>query len=298
MFYVIGPLAFDTIIYCKHFPERNTATPVTGLYQVCGGAAGNTAAVLSAFGQKVSLISMVGEDFAGSEYETSLRNSDVDTAHIRTVKGAFTSRAYMPVDTHGNLESFFYWGATAAFRNLLVPRIKPTGKDIIHIATGDPKFNKRLVSAQHGAVISFDPGYDVPLYSKDDLEFILKRSTLAFMNEHEADVILSKTGHKSAKDLLRYGPRAVIVTHGPKGSVVYTQKEKISVNAYTPAKCVDPTGAGDSYRAGFLAAYSKGMSLRECAQVGSATASFVIEEVGGQTAIPTWEKALERAKGL
>jgi len=298
MFYVVGPIAFDTIIYCRHFPERNAATPVTGLYQVCGGAAGNTAAILSAFGQKVSLISMVGEDFSGSDYEVSLKNSDVDISSVRVVKDAYTSRAFMPVDAHGNMESFFYWGATAAFRNMLIPRLKPGQKDIIHIATGDPKFNKRLASAYPQAVLSFDPGYDVPLYSKEDLEFVLKRSTIAFMNEHEASIILDKLGKRGAKDLLAFGPRIVVVTHGPKGSIVYTQQEKIEVKAYKGAKCVDPTGAGDAYRAGFLAAYAKEMPLRECAQIGSATASFVIEEVGGQTAIPTWEKAVERSKGL
>ena len=241
---------------------------------------------------------MVGEDFAGSDYERRLRELGVDLKHVKTVYGAYTSRAFMPVDSDGNLRSFFYWGATSAFRNLLVPRINLTSKDLIHIATGDPKFNRRLVAAYPDATISFDPGYDVPLYSKDDFEFIFGRVNLFFANEHECSVVLHKVGKRTAKDLLSYGLDAVVVTHGAKGSEIFTPKAKITVKAYTKVKCVDPTGAGDAYRAGFLAAFMKGKPLKECAKIGSATASFVISEVGGQTNIPTWEQAEKRAKEL
>jgi len=298
MIYVVGPIAFDTIIYCKRFPETNAAVPITGLYQVYGGAGGNTAVILSALGQKVSLISMVGEDFEGSDYEKHLRELGVDLKHVKTVKGAYTSRAFMPVDSNGDLKSFFYWGATAAFHNLFVPRISPTSRDLIHIATGDPKFNRRLVAAYPDATISFDPGYDVPLYSKEDFEFIFKRANLLFANEHECKVILGKVGKRTAKDLLTYGLEVVVVTYGAKGSVVFTPKEKITVKAYTKVKCVDPTGAGDAYRAGFLAAFMNGKPLEECAKFGSAAASYIISEVGGQTNAPTWEQVERRAKEL
>ncbi|MCK5661749.1 MAG: carbohydrate kinase family protein, partial [Methanosarcinales archaeon] len=57
---------------------------------------------------------------------------------------------------------------------------------------------------------------------------------------------------------------------------------------------VDPTGAGDAYRAGFLLAYTKKYPLTVCGQIGSATASFVVERVGCQTNLPTWEMMQER----
>jgi ribokinase len=57
---------------------------------------------------------------------------------------------------------------------------------------------------------------------------------------------------------------------------------------------VDPTGAGDAYKAGFLVAFTKGCPPKICCQVGSVTASFVVEEVGCQTNLPTWEMMKER----
>jgi ribokinase len=60
------------------------------------------------------------------------------------------------------------------------------------------------------------------------------------------------------------------------------------------AEPVDPTGAGDAYKAGFLVAFTKGCAPKICCQVGSITASFVVEKVGCQTNLPTWEMMKER----
>lgn len=54
-------------------------------------------------------------------------------------------------------------------------------------------------------------------------------------------------------------------------------------------KVVDPTGAGDSYRAGFLVSYLKGNDLETCGKFATTVASFVIESEGSQTNLPTFE---------
>jgi sugar/nucleoside kinase (ribokinase family) len=56
-----------------------------------------------------------------------------------------------------------------------------------------------------------------------------------------------------------------------------------------PVTLADPTGAGDSYRAGFLSAYVRGYSPLTCGRIGTVTASFVVEHVGCQTHLPDWD---------
>ena len=58
----------------------------------------------------------------------------------------------------------------------------------------------------------------------------------------------------------------------------------------------DPTGCGDSYRAGFYSGLYHGYSLKESLILGAAVSSFVIESVGALPNIPTGEMAEERAK--
>lgn len=55
-----------------------------------------------------------------------------------------------------------------------------------------------------------------------------------------------------------------------------------------PVTLADPTGAGDSYRAGFLSAYVRGYPSLTCCRIGTVTASFVVEHVGCQTHLPDW----------
>ena len=298
MIYVSGPIAFDTILHCAHFPHPNSAVQVTGVHELFGGSAGNVAACLASLGESSSVISAVGEDFPGSPYEKKLLSLGVDTSHVSVVRGMRTSCAVMPVDSRGDLQSFFYRGATGAFETLPAPKLALEEGDIIHIATGEPSFNRRLAAAYPGADISFDPGYDSPLYSKEDLESILPRVKTASMNTRELETALHTLGKNAAIELLGYGTETLIITHGRLGSCVYSGGRHFEVKAYAKARIVDTTGAGDAYRAGFLAARAKGMPLDKCAKFGSATASFVIERVGSQEGFPSWEEARERASEL
>ncbi|WP_343065173.1 PfkB family carbohydrate kinase [Nocardioides mesophilus] len=45
---------------------------------------------------------------------------------------------------------------------------------------------------------------------------------------------------------------------------------------------MEPTGVGDAFRAGFLAALEWGLSLERAAQVGCLLAVYVVERIGTQ----------------
>ena len=81
----------------------------------------------------------------------------------------------------------------------------------------------------------------------------------------------------------------IVVTCDAKGSIIYIGKEEFSISVIS-VEAVDPTGAGDAYRAGFLLAFTRGYSLPTCGKVGSTVASFVIHTRGCQTGLPTWEE--------
>ncbi|MDD5317328.1 MAG: carbohydrate kinase family protein [Candidatus ainarchaeum sp.] len=295
MIYVVGTLALDTIIYCPRMPLKNTAVQVSSMHRVFGGTAGNVAAVLSALGERASVISLAGEDFPGSDYDRHLKSLGVETAHVSIRKGAHTSRAYAPV-VESTGELVFYFEPMPGFSDLPLPRLGLSSGDFIHIATGNPAFNRRLAASTPGARISFDPGYDAPRYSKDDLESIFRRTLILSMNETELDSVLKTTGNGSWKSLFSYGIRVIVITHGERGSEAHTEGASFKIGSYTKSAMRDPIGAGDAYRAGFLAAYAKGMPVEECAKTGSAAASLIKEHVGGHASGMTLEKVLERAK--
>ncbi|MCE7699320.1 MAG: PfkB family carbohydrate kinase, partial [Methanobacterium paludis] len=132
---------------------------------------------------------------------------------------------------------------------------------------------------------------DLHMYSKEELEEVLKICDILFGNHHEIGRIL-KTLSMDIDELRKFGPKIVVTTYGKDGSMICTDK-KIKVDAIlqnTP----DPTGAGDSYRAGFLNAYLRGEDLEMCGKFASSVASFIVEAEGCQTNVPDFEMATER----
>jgi ribokinase len=72
------------------------------------------------------------------------------------------------------------------------------------------------------------------------------------------------------------------------GSTLYSEDTEHFIPV-VPVTLVDPTGAGDAYRAGFLSAYVRGYPLLTSCKIGTVTASFVVEHVGCQTHLPDWK---------
>ncbi|MDQ1276257.1 MAG: nucleoside kinase [Euryarchaeota archaeon] len=85
----------------------------------------------------------------------------------------------------------------------------------------------------------------------------------------------------------------IIVTYDAEGSRIYRGSEEWTIPVVS-VKALDPTGAGDAYRAGFLLAYIRGYSLPTCGKIGSTVASFAVQTKGCQTSLPTWEEMKAR----
>jgi len=250
-----------------------------------GGAAANVAVVASSLGLKSSLVSAVGMDFIGSDYQNKLNDLKIDTENMIVIKEEKTPTAFVLTDSNNDQISYFYWGAASQFKNSEPPHRTINKVDAVHLATGDPGFNRRSGEVAHeaGKLISFDPGQDLHMYSKKELESVLKICDILFGNHHEINSI-QRTLNMDLKDLIKLGPDIVVTTHGKDGSIIYTNKE-IKIDAII-RKTVDPTGAGDSYRAGFLNAYLNGEPLETCGKFASAVSSFVVESEGCQTNVP------------
>ena len=85
----------------------------------------------------------------------------------------------------------------------------------------------------------------------------------------------------------------VALTHERKGCDIIRAGGKTWVGIH-PARQVDPTGAGDTFAAGFLFGLSQGKSPEEAARLGAACASIIIEGKAGES-FARMPDAFERA---
>ncbi|MFV9631604.1 MAG: carbohydrate kinase family protein [Methanosarcinales archaeon] len=281
---VIGHTAYDHLFEVTRFPEPNSSIPITDYHLYFGGGAANIAAGLAVLGAKSQLISPVGSDFAGSKYEKYLQGLGLDISLMYNIEYEKTASAFIYTDDEHNQITYFYWGASKHFPELIPPELP-----FVHLATADPVFNSR--AAQKADFVSFDPGQDLIRYSKECLEIILSNTDILFTNRHEIERLGQMIG--CTREMLETDIPVVVVTHDKSGSEICKDGERIFIPPIQ-VQAVDPTGAGDAYRVGFLVAYTRGYPLEICGRIGSTTASFVVEKVGCQTNLCTWDQMQER----
>jgi len=283
MIHIVGHTAVDHISRVPHLPKENQSTSITERRISYGGGAANIAAGIAVLGEEVTLHSCVGDDFAGSDYEKWMDKLGIKRQFF-TVPGTHTPTAFMFTDDAGDQMTFFEWGASKAFASSEAPVLP-----LVHMATADPEFNCRV--AEKSEFVSFDPGQDVFWYSKEQLESIISHSDILFANKHEVKKMCETLG--VTKEALIKSVGMAVFTMSGDGSMLYTKGSEHFVPAIPVTLC-DPTGAGDSYRAGFLSAYVRGYEPLTCCRVGTVTASYVVEHAGCQTHLPTWDQMLER----
>ncbi|MDD1678280.1 MAG: carbohydrate kinase family protein [Methanomicrobiales archaeon] len=283
MIHVVGHTAYDQLFRVERLPERHTSSPIRLHHTYFGGGGANVAAGIARLGGSCTLISAVGPDFPGGAYDRWLHSLGVVRDYF-VVKDRCTPTAYIFTDDSGDQITFFEWGASEYFHHAEAPSLEK-----VHLATADPDFNARVARA--GSFVSFDPGQDLPWYSREQLETILDSLTLLFANRHEVDRLCEILG--ITRDQLIERIPVVVITRDVQGSQLFEGGTSHSIPV-VPVTLADPTGAGDAYRAGFLTAYERGYPPLACARVGTVTASFVVEKVGCQTNLPEWPAMEER----
>lgn len=283
MIHVVGHTAIDHISRVPHLPEANHSVHITDRQVFFGGGAANIAAGIAMLGEQVTLHSCTGDDFKGSDYERWMEKLGI-LREFFEVPHTHTPTAFMFTDDAGRQVTFFEWGASKAFATAEAPALP-----LVHLATADPEFNCRV--AQNSDFVSFDPGQDVFWYTKEQLESLIGNTDVLFANQHEVKQMCTTMG--ITKDALIRRVDMAVFTKGGDGSMLYV-KGKEHVIPAVPVTLSDPTGAGDSYRSGFLSAYVRGYSPLSCCRIGTVTASYVVEHAGCQTHLPTWDMMLER----
>ncbi len=291
-----GSLVIDNVLVVKRFPSVNETVQVDKFRYTYGGAGANVAVAVRRLGERSSLFAVAGKDFEKSNYKSHLEKEKVD------VKGVIPAPFLMPrsfIVSRENSDDqiLYYYEDKKGTSKLLFKNAKKAEEiareyEISHFSTGHFEFYYHLLKKKMvNNVISFDPGQETFSYPYRVVR-IIPYCHLLFMNNHEAKRIKELLRIKSIKELK--GPKLICISLGAKGSILIYKGKTYRIPAVKPKKLVDPTGAGDSHRAGFLAALLKGHSVEIAARIASTVASYTIEAEGAQTSLPTWEQVVKR----
>lgn len=287
---VSGSLAYDVIMdfpdtFRNHIlPEQlhilNVSFGVSSLRQHFGGTAGNIAFTLKMLGGLPVVIAALGSD--GDSYFKHLRAFKIPVSHVKRFKDLRTACAYVTTDKENNQITAFYFGTLAKAPSLSLRSIKePLSLAIISPTHKDAMLRHLKESVVRKIPVMFDPGQAMTALSAEELRFCIAKAKFVIGNDYEMRLLMDRTGW-SEKKILEYVD-VMITTLGSEGSRVLTRDGDVKIEACGVAKVVDPTGAGDAYRAGFVAGLSRGFDFVRCARMGSVAASYVVEKFGTQS---------------
>ncbi|NCP98235.1 carbohydrate kinase family protein [archaeon] len=294
-----GSFAYDTILLHKgHFHARilpeslsrlNVSFGIDDSKHEFGGTCGNIAYNSSLLKEDVLLCSSVGNDF--DVYRKHLEKNGISTDTLTVQNNLPTAHAWILTDQTNNQITGFQLGAMN-----IKPQLPNNAMEMSlwHLAPDNSLTTAFLakIAKQNNVEYFLDPGQSLPSFLEGDADSVfsfdemIKNATGVFVNEYESQLIQDKL-KISLRDLVSSGNKFLIETLGSNGLNLHTKDNVVFIPVAKASKITDPTGCGDAFRAGFLYGYSRGMELKNCAEIGAVMGSFAVESSGGQNHTPT-----------
>jgi adenosine kinase len=300
--FVTGSIAYD---YIMVFPGRfrdhiladkmhvlSVSFLVDSLVRRRGGTGGNIAYNLALLGEKPVLAGTVGDDFG--DYRAWLEDAGVDTRGVKVIGGEHTASCFINTDLQDNQITAFYPGAMAHAASVSLRDLGATGNDLAIVAPNDPKAMAAYVQECRSAGIPYlyDPSMQIPRLSQDELWAGCEGAKVLAGNDYEFGMLAEKLGMPETE--LRRRVPVTVMTRGEAGALITVDGEEVDIPPARPEKVVDPTGAGDAFRAGIVAGLRHGLSWPVAGRIAALTAVYAIEHPGPQQHGYTIEQFLGR----
>ena len=273
---ITGTVAFDDI-----------ETPTGSSGKIIGGAGTYIALAASIFSKKISLVSVIGDDFLKEDIKM-LQSKNINTDMIERITG----------------EKSFYWKgkyhSNFKTRDTLITELNALEK-FNPIVNQSSKKAEIIVlgnlhpSVQLSVLDQLDNDYNFVILDTmnfwmdtalDELNKAINKTDLIVINDEEAEQLTGENNlEKASNRILKMGPKIVIIKKGYKGSEIFSEKESFHIPAYPIKSVIDPTGAGDCF-AGGLAGYLSSQdqidfnSIKKSMIFGSIVASYCVEDFG------------------
>ena len=264
---------------------------VDNLIEQFGGTAGNIAYSLMLLGENPVILASAGSDFI--KYEKWLEQCRLSTKGIRRFEDTFTPGCYLITDRTNNQINAFNIGAMQYPSKYDFDGLD-SAASIAIVAPGNQDDMRRYSHfyKKRGVGYIFDPGQVIPALSGEDLTDMITGCRYLISNGYELEMIKKATSLTDEDFFDRCD--AVITTFGANGSIFMTKTEKTNVPAVPVGQTVDPTGAGDAFRAGLIKGIVTNRSLIESVRMGTVCASFAVEKAGTQVHAFTMAEFKER----
>jgi ribokinase len=305
-----GALNLDKLFHVNRVAHEDEESYITGKSESCGGSAANTIVGLARLGIETGFIGKVATDREGSLLYNNLQNENINTGGVLVTDNGRSGTVNGFVDSNGQRALYVDPGVNDDINIDEVELDYINSAKVLHITSFVGKSDEKSIETQKLVLneistkvsVSFDPGR---LYTERGLDFLenfLIRTDILLINQSELKLLTTgniedsrispeknETQEIAEKVQLDYGIDMVVVKMGNNGSYVTHNGKSHMANAFD-VPCVDTTGAGDAFNAGFLHGYINGENIKKMALKGNYIASCCITEHGTTNGLPDLTK--------
>ena len=278
---VVGSLAYDAV-----------KTPFGERERMLGGAATHFALAASFF-DEVRPVGPVGDDFDEDSWRILRTRGTVtdDVEHVAGGKTFFWSGVY-----GDNLNSRETLITDLNVFESFAPKLSQASQDadVVFLANIQPDLQlnvrEQCTKARFVAMDSMNLWIDI---ANESLKKVIGTVDCLILNDEEIEQLTGKpTLQQAAREVLSWGPTAVVAKLGKYGAALFTKDDFFALPAYPLAEVIDPTGAGDTFAGGFVGYVAAHPDeaidhqlLSRAMAYGTALASYNVEEFGTERVV-------------
>jgi ribokinase len=309
----LGALNMDRVFKVQRILDDGEAV-VDSVQSFPGGSAANTIYGLAKLGVPTGFVGAVGDDDEGKIMLRDFEQVGVDVGHIRIKPDTRTGSVLCLSDSLGRRSLYVVPGANDHLASSDLDMDYVNRAEILHISSfaGDRQLQvlQELMARLDAAVdVSFTPGALFAARGLGELQPILDRTRVLFVNRDELRQLTEQEVIPGAEICLGRGCRVVVVTLGKGVMLDVADGREVSAVGYIReaeheyiieystlgiTAEADTTGAGDAFASGFLYGLLEGKGLVECGRLGDITARFAVGAVGARQGLPDQSQLRQR----
>ncbi|MHB0859625.1 MAG: PfkB family carbohydrate kinase [Anaerolineae bacterium] len=273
---VVGSVALDSV-----------ETPAGKRAATLGGACTFFATAASLY-ECVSMVAVVGRDFP-QEHLDFLASRNIDLRGLQVVDGRtfhWAGRYRGDLDLAETLDTQL--NVFADFHPSVPDDLRES--EFVFLANIDPDLQIEVLQQMRSPRLTALDSMNYWITSKRDsliralgmVDVVILNDTETKLLTHESNLVVA------AHRLLEMGPKALVIKKGQHGAMLVTRGKGLAdtyffAPAYPLAEVVDPTGAGDTFAAGFVGYLARSGDLsyeamRRAVVHGTIVASFTVQD--------------------
>ena len=291
----LGQACIDYLGRVTEYPEEDGKVELMDLQMQCGGPASTALVTLSRLGIRTSFLGSISDDAFGIEIVRGLKDENVDHTFLKTTPGYTSQFAFIAINKDDGRRTIFWTRGS-------VPHLKSTDVDLSPFPGARILHTDGLMveASIEGAKQAKEMGLTVVMDAgtlREDYRELISMVDILIASERFGSALVGseESVDKALEALGQWGPKEVVITLGPKGSIGWSGGKMVSQKAFS-IDAVDTTGAGDVYHGAYIYGLLKGWNMAECMRFASAASALKCLEIGGRKGIPTLEKTLSFMK--